>query len=448
MFSKDTKLRLIHALADARAADEIEKKVGKSGKVSDADEVGYDGETSGLAAEDVQAAIDELVASLGALDVGANAALSNLEPTAINQDLLPDGSLNIGAQFNKWDVVHANTFGSMPGQTLLTGQRVDIECGAGPGSGLFISSGNAQLVVSGSGFRLNSVNLNADNNTVSNLREPQVDSEAATKGYVDTAIEDTANKSLSNLEPTAINQDLLPDGSRNLGAIINRWSNIYADSFGSPAGQTTLIGNSITIQSPDGLVIDSGPFSAQFVGSGFTFQSANPVRFQRGLLTENDQAIRAELVSGTQINLLNLDDGDTAVLGDAQATGLDIRTARIRRGTSTEFYEEVYIDDLTLLANTTAVASELTFAHAEFEVVRVEYKIKEDGTQNVQAGTLLVATNGTDLQIEDLVEINTDVSGVDVTWAAAINGADVELSYTTTNANEKTMRAMVKKIRA
>ena len=239
-------------------------------------------------------------------------------------------------------------------------------------------------------------------NTVSDLTatdvQAAIDELAADLDAIDTG----ANTTLSNLtSPTSINQALLPDASwtRNLGSSSDRWNQAFVSQLNSDDG--------------------SGE-STFYRGAELSHNhSTNPYTF-----TTNQRFVFDATVDMGE-NLLE-------------------RVGTVRRGASTEFYEEVYVDQLLLTQSTTAVASELTFAHAEFEAVHIEYKIKDETAPEVRTGKLLVATNGTNVSITDM---STETGDVGVTWSAAINGANVELSYTTT-ANNKTMRAMVKKIRA
>lgn len=137
-----------------------------------------------------------------------------------------------------------------------------------------------------------------------------------------------------------------------------------------------------------------------------------------------------------------------SVLTSAHGTGNhDIKATKQRRsenGASSNFIEEQYLDAVSLSASQTAtVLSSLTFAYASFEGLEVVYKIKEATTNRVRIGTLRVATNGTDTSAVDTFAETGDVG---VTWTLAINGANLEVKYTTT-ANAKTMRADVKRFR-
>ena len=101
---------------------------------------------------------------------------------------------------------------------------------------------------------------------------------------------------------------------------------------------------------------------------------------------------------------------------------------------------EQYKGSLTLTASTTAVLAALTFAHASYNGLMIEYRIKEATTNDVRIGILMVATDGTTAQITDTF---TETASVGVTWTAAVNGTNVELTYTTT-ANAKIMHADMK----
>ena len=98
--------------------------------------------------------------------------------------------------------------------------------------------------------------------------------------------------------------------------------------------------------------------------------------------------------------------------------------------------DEVF-NSATLTASSTLVASAFTFAHATYGGLIINYKIKESTTNEVRTGTLYVATktSGT----PSIADSYTETADIGVSWVAAINGANVELTYTTT-ANNKTMK--------
>lgn len=134
-------------------------------------------------------------------------------------------------------------------------------------------------------------------------------------------------------------------------------------------------------------------------------------------------------------------DADNDRSGDA-VTNLAVITNVLKIGKDANNYlEQEYIHATTLTASSTAVLTAFTFAHATYQAVKIDYSVKEATSARVRVGTLYVATNGTDTTITDTFTESADVG---VTWAAAVNGANLEVSYTTT-ANAKTLRADIKR---
>lgn len=133
--------------------------------------------------------------------------------------------------------------------------------------------------------------------------------------------------------------------------------------------------------------------------------------------------------------------GDLNVAGEViyDSTG-------IRFGSSaSNFFVEEYIHSSTLTASQSNQAlAALQFAHATYEALIIEYKIKEATTNGVRVGQLSIVTNGTAVSITDIFNESEDIG---VTWSAAVVGANVEVRYTT-DANNKTARMIVKKILA
>jgi len=132
----------------------------------------------------------------------------------------------------------------------------------------------------------------------------------------------------------------------------------------------------------------------------------------------------------------NLDLNGQAVLGTFKRGAV---------ASPTDFLEQEYMHSLSLLASQTdTVLAGFTFAHASFEGVEIGYLIKDATTGRVRKGTLEIGTNGTDISINDR---HGETGDVGVSWDAAINGANVEVKYTT-GAGAKTMRADVKRFKA
>ncbi len=115
-------------------------------------------------------------------------------------------------------------------------------------------------------------------------------------------------------------------------------------------------------------------------------------------------------------------------------------------GGSGQVVQEEYFDQLTLTGSqTNTVITSLTFAHASFDYVEITYRIKQTSGALVSGGTLRVITDGTVVQINDTrVDSTVDVG---VVFSAVVSGSDINIRYTTT-ANNKVMRADVKRFRA
>jgi hypothetical protein len=118
----------------------------------------------------------------------------------------------------------------------------------------------------------------------------------------------------------------------------------------------------------------------------------------------------------------------------------------LRLGESdTGFYLHKYVHAATLTASQSNTAlSALTFAHANWGGCEIEYLIKEATTNRIAKGRILVATNGTDV---DIIEDKAETGDIGVDWTAAVNGANIEIRYTTT-ANNKTGRFIQKLLAA
>jgi len=154
--------------------------------------------------------------------------------------------------------------------------------------------------------------------------------------------------------------------------------------------------------------------------------------------------------SNPNLSVQTTGNNGSVVLSAHGSGNTDVKATLLRRSegaASSNFIEQQYVDATTLSNNQTdTVITALTFAHASFEALEVVYKVKEATTNRVRFGTLTVVTNGTDVSVTDNFH---DTADVGVSFSAAINGADVEVKYTTTNSgNARTMRADVRRIRA
>ena len=111
---------------------------------------------------------------------------------------------------------------------------------------------------------------------------------------------------------------------------------------------------------------------------------------------------------------------------------------------STAFVQETYKSALTLTNNSGPTAlSALTFAFGTYCASQIEYTIKE--AIGIRTGRIFVVCDGANVSITDDY---TETGDVGVTWTSAINGANVEVKYTTTNLASRTMQANIKLFQA
>jgi hypothetical protein len=118
---------------------------------------------------------------------------------------------------------------------------------------------------------------------------------------------------------------------------------------------------------------------------------------------------------------------------------------RAKQASKSSFIEEEYIHAVAMIGSQTdTVISDLTFAHATVEGLEISYKVKEDTSNDIKIGTIRCVTNGTNVVLN---EMSTETADTGITFSAAVNGANIEISYSS-GANGATMRADVKKFLA
>jgi len=108
------------------------------------------------------------------------------------------------------------------------------------------------------------------------------------------------------------------------------------------------------------------------------------------------------------------------------------------------FIEQEYVHN-TSLSNNVAdqPIAAFQFAHASVQGLEIEYSIKEATSNRVRIGKVSIVTNGTDISCVDSYNETADVG---ITFSAAINGANVEVRYTSTNSgNARTLRGDLKR---
>ena len=111
---------------------------------------------------------------------------------------------------------------------------------------------------------------------------------------------------------------------------------------------------------------------------------------------------------------------------------------RYTEGSLTDFVQETYTV-ATLGDGSSAIASGFSFQVSEFNGCYISYKIKEQTTNNVRVGTILVATDGVSASVADQY---TETSDLGVSWSVAVSGGICQLSYTCSESgNDRVMKA-------
>lgn len=153
----------------------------------------------------------------------------------------------------------------------------------------------------------------------------------------------------------------------------------------------------------------------------------------------------------TQLNgkLANVVEDTTPQLGgDLDLNGKAL-TGVMRRGASASAsVQEEYFDSLSLTASTTAVLSSFTFDSRDFKGVSIEYTLN-NGNDRRKGRMELACNNAASVasSVVSLVDTSTETADVLVSWSAAVNGNNIEISYTT-GAGTFAMRADCKRFRA
>lgn len=84
----------------------------------------------------------------------------------------------------------------------------------------------------------NDIDLNG--HKITNAADPTSPQDYATQAYVDNSVSGFAFTDLSNLDPTAINQDLVPNGALNLGTNSDFWTVGFIQSLNDTSNQPSV----------------------------------------------------------------------------------------------------------------------------------------------------------------------------------------------------------------
>lgn len=224
-----------------------------------------------------------------------------------------------------------------------------------------------------------------------------------------------------------------PDSNVDLADIATNSVHVAGDGsdHADVAANTADIADLRTTQGTSDGDTDLGTFTGSTISDSATVKSGmqeleTAVEGKIGAVSEDSSpSLGGDLTLGANAVI---HDGDGMKLGDSSST----------------FMEHEYISSTTLTANTTAVASNFTFAHASFAGAIFEYQITQASTGAIRVGHLMVCSDGSTASITDSY---TELSDIEISWSAAINGADVEISYDNAHAtNDCTMKCMMKRL--
>jgi len=207
-----------------------------------------------------------------------------------------------------------------------------------------------------------------------------------------------------------IGDSMLGDGS---------WSGF---GMSLPAGNSNYMNGEISITSAllalDGRLAISSLQKAYDIGGTITTQALSGSLYGP-VVVAGTESLNVTAIGGLQANLIKLMDG-------------------------LAFVKESFKSALTLINNSGPTAlSALTFAFGTYCASQIEYTIKE--AIGIRTGRIFVVCDGANVSITDDY---TETGDVGVTWTSAINGANVEVKYTTTNLASRTMQANIKLFQA
>lgn len=144
-----------------------------------------------------------------------------------------------------------------------------------------------------------------------------------------------------------------------------------------------------------------------------------------------------------------------SIIVTTNGTGtLDFFSGKLRRTTDgTNYFEDQYIDSMTLAANTSSAAeisSTLSFNLTNFDGAVIDYRIKEATTNNIRIGHMIVSAQGTTVSSSDQFSETAALgSALGLQLSADINSGNVRILYNNTSTtNACTMRAQIRRFHA
>jgi len=162
-------------------------------------------------------------------------------------------------------------------------------------------------------------------------------------------------------------------------------------------------------------------------------------------------AIAFNKMAALTANIVPVTDASGFIVSSS-ASAVSLFSAALKRGLSgSNVVVETYNDSLTLTDNQASpqAVGVFQFAYASAAGQEIAYVI-ETGTTNVdtRVGTLRMVANDGGTVISSISDMYSETADCGVIWSATVSGANVVVSYTTTNQGaNRTMRADVKQFR-